>query len=65
VVGALRTRALLASGHELRARDASGAEHPLARVLTGGIPLQARLDDRTLRLDVTAPHGVRSFAIRT
>ncbi|HEX4690337.1 MAG TPA: hypothetical protein VH276_06570 [Solirubrobacteraceae bacterium] len=66
LVGALGPRAFLAAGHELRLRDADGAEHPLVRVLTGGaVPIAARPGDGVLRLDVAAQDAApRSFALR-
>jgi hypothetical protein len=66
VVGALGSRALLAAGHELRLRDADGAEHPLVRVLAGGaVPVGALLSGGGLRLDVAAAGTPpRSFALR-
>ena len=66
LVGALGPRAFLATGHELRLRDADGAEHPLVRVLTGGaVPIAAHLRDGVLRLDVAAPGAAHcSFALR-
>jgi hypothetical protein len=66
LVGALGPRAFLASGHELRVRDADGAEHPLVRVLAdGAVPVAARLDSGHLRLDVAAAGAAaRSFVLR-
>jgi hypothetical protein len=66
LVGALGPRAFVASGHELRVRDAGGAEHPLARVLApGAVPVAARLEGTSLRVDVAAATGpARSFALR-
>jgi hypothetical protein len=65
LVGALGPRIFVASGHELRVRDADGAEHPLARVLAdGAVPVAARLDSAHLRLDVAAAGAAaRSFAL--
>jgi hypothetical protein len=66
LVGALGGRAFVAAGHELRLRDAGGAEHPLARVLAdGAVPVAAHRDGVQLRLDVATPGGApRSFALR-